>query len=63
MYADLGQLFSDAYFIVLGEDNTGLLLAVPERDIVDPHLLRRVESLGHLRKIIPRADKPVIGLP
>ena len=59
----LGQLLGDAYLIVLGKDDPGLLLPVSQGNIVDLYLLGGVKVTGHLFQVIPGADKPVLRFP
>ena len=61
--ACLGKLLCDIHLLVLLEDNTGLLLAVPQRDVVDPHARRWIELLRHFGQEVPRADEPAFRFP
>src|ERR1019366_5692745 len=53
----------DADFLVLAQDDAGLLLAIAQRDVVDLDVLGELEVLGDFRRVVPFADEPVIGLP
>ncbi len=63
VYPHLGQLLCNPYLILFGEDDPGLLLAVAQSDIMDPHLFGGLEILYKLIEEIPRANKPVLRFP
>ena len=63
MDTGFGQSFGDANFIFLIKDDSRLLLAIAQRDVVKLDLLREVELIAHRALKVPRADKPLIRLP
>ena len=63
VHARFRQLFGNPDFIILAVNNPRLLLPVAQGDVVDPHLLGRIETLRHLLQVVPGTDEPVIRLP
>ena len=60
--ADLVEHLGDADLVLLAEHHPGGLLPVPERGVVDLHLLRQLEAAAHLIDEVVRADPPQIFL-
>ena len=63
VHAGFRQRLGDADLFVLGEDDAGLLFAVAQSDVMNLDVLRELEVLGDLRRIIPLADEPVVRFP
>jgi hypothetical protein len=58
-----GQSFGDADLVVFREDDSGLLLAVSQRNVVKLDLLGEFKTAVHSRIEIPRAYEPLVCLP
>jgi hypothetical protein len=63
VHAGFSQPFGDADFIVLGEDDASLLLAIAQCDVVKFDLLREMKLRADGFREIPRTNKPFIGFP
>jgi hypothetical protein len=63
VHAGFRQAFRDADLFIFGKNDTGLLLAVAQGDVVDLDVLGELEVLGDFRRVVPLADEPVVRLP
>ena len=58
-----GQLFGDRDLLVAPEDNSGLLFAIAQGDVMDTDLLWEVDGLKYLLIVVPGTGEPLVGLP
>ena len=58
-----GQRLGDPQLVVGGELDSGLLLAVAQRDIMNLEIGRQMENFGDLGQVVPGAGEPLVGLP
>src|SRR6185437_2600268 len=63
MHTRLGQGLGDPHLVIPREDDAGLLLAVPQRDVVDLHRRGEMDGLQHLGEVVPGTREPLRGLP
>ena len=58
MDSHLGKPFRNGDLVVMREDKPGLLFAVAERHVMQLDLLRKIQLLSDLLRIVPRTVQP-----